>query len=722
MQWLCYLFVVAILVFLIGFSYSVNKPNNVSIMDRYLQYISNNSTAPPPLAFTHAKVGNNKYENYYFDSITGNFVAQIQEWPINLDGTKYDENLQHGIVIETTDGFAVSGVLGNFSCPDNNKGQWVWDKESKVCKTKPLCNGNADVNFIKGLTTYHQSQSTVNTTSNGTTINRRGGGKKFHDRIYATCMDHNGNFTIDACQDNMIFNQKERQAVVPNESPCDYYDICMENVNNYKHRTKIGKLQTLAPNEYYVCVNGISELKSCMPPLVYNTSFEACQEVGPCWDMDDGTTAPIAGSNSSYYLCKNQEEYTVNCSVGVYAENGSQKLECVNTDCGLERYEDSFSNSFFHYPLSAWVCKKNKMIKNKCHKEGETKHFVHSIQQPSLFYNETKFNFYDEEIEYFSKTIKYTNFGETVCVDLDESNIKDYTLKDTVLASYNPSLGKEQWNFLTGRPIVGSYNYFNIMGNIYRLSDNIKIGRAEDYVAMMGANSLYSVKNLMEKSVDTENGIVTSFHTKDPNRGRFKDFFRIGSFAHMLFPCGFDTYRMLVYDQINFNWLILDWQQNSLVDATNIKLGQFIDSGDDRAQKAKFTPPRTTLFDTVIPSNFSENGLSYHISSCTWDRQFVDLTTVVRPHFILPLKFLTLSDLNAHKSKVVTVIKDEENLDLENMLHTIAIVNDSTSTRRSSGQTVEEYFDEKLDDRIRDLILEPARVCLELNESNQDIS
>ena len=536
--------------------------------------------------------------------------------------------------------------------------------------------------------------------------------KQFHDRIYATCIDQKGNFTIDACQDNMLFNQKESQRTVLNEPPCDYYDICMENIDNYKHRSKISKIQTLLPNEYYVCKNGTSLLKSCRPPLIYNTSFGTCQEVGPCWEMEDNTTAPIEGSDSSYYLCKNQEEYKVTCRGGVYRKNGSSKLECINAQCGLQNYEDSFSNTFFNYPVSAWVCKNNRPIINQCKLEGVIKQFTCPIKQPYLFYNEPKYDFYDEKIEYFSKMIKYvpnTNFEETICMDLDKSNIGDYTIKETVPVSYNNTLGKEEWNFLDKGPLNGVYKYFNIMGDIYRFPDNVNIGPAENYVAMMGSNSLYSIKNIVEKSTDTSNGIVTSFHINDPNRVRFKDFFRIGSFAHMLFPCGFETYRMLLYDQINFNWLILDWHQNMLVDMANIEL---IDS---KVQNAKFAPPKTTLFDTVNLSPHSKNGLAYYISSCTWDRQFVDFETVVRPHFILPIKFQKLSDLNGYKVKVVAVIEDEE-LDLLDKLKRLQIIDTDRAPRREEGKATEEYFDKILDERIIDLILEPARVCLEFQE------
>ena len=470
-------------------------------------------------------------------------------------------------------------------------------------------------------------------------------------------------------------------------------------------------------NEYYICEDGISILKSCDPPLVYNTSFGACLELGPCWNRQDNTTVRIANSDSSYYLCKNQQEHIVNCAMGVYTDNSSQKLECINADCGSERYEKFFSNSFFNYPVSAWVCYNNKLIENKC--EGITKQFSQSIEQPFSFYAKPKYTLYEEKIEYFSKTIKYipnTNFGETMCMDLDESNIKDYALKNTVLASFNHALGKENWNFLNKSPIANVYKYFNVMGNIYRLSDNVKIGPAEDYVAMMGSNTLYSIKNVIEKSVDNINGIVTSFHAMESNKERYKHFFRIGSFAYMLFPCGFETYRMLVYDQINLKWLILDWHQNMLVDEKNIKLGTFIDSGVYKIQRAKFSPPQTTLFKTVIPSPKRKKGLSYHISSCTWDCQFVDLEAVIRPHFILPIKYINLSDLNGHKSKVVALIDDDDSINLRKMLKKICIISSKIAPRRKKEQNIQEYFDEIVDEKIIQLILEPAKICLEEKE------
>ena len=157
MGWLYYLLVLLVFIALIGISFFINKSKNFEIRKQYLHYITNNSTNIP-LAFTHAKVGKNKYENYYFDSTTGNFEIEIEDCPVNLDGTTYDENLQHGTITHRTDGFEISGILGKFSCPVN--GQWIWDEDSKVCRIKGLCNGEADINFIKGLTRY-QFQSTM---------------------------------------------------------------------------------------------------------------------------------------------------------------------------------------------------------------------------------------------------------------------------------------------------------------------------------------------------------------------------------------------------------------------------------------------------------------------------------------------------------------------------------------------------------------------------------
>ena len=41
-------------------------------------------------------------------------------------------------------------------------------------------------------------------------------------------------------------------------------------------------------------------------------------------------------------------------------------------------------------------------------------------------------------------------------------------------------------------------------------------------------------------------------------------------------------------------------------------------------------------------------------------------------------------------------------------------INNRTAPRREECQNIKEYFDEILDDRIKELILEPGRVCLEL--------
>ena len=76
-------------------------------------------------------------------------------------------------------------------------------------------------------------------------VSRRRSGKKIHDRIYATCVDQDGNF--------FLYNQKERQEEVLSEIPCDYYDICDENNDNFTHRSKISNEKFLKSNEYYVC-------------------------------------------------------------------------------------------------------------------------------------------------------------------------------------------------------------------------------------------------------------------------------------------------------------------------------------------------------------------------------------------------------------------------------------------------------------------------------------
>ena len=378
MEMFVYLLVVFVLISIIGFSYSINRTKQTSILDCYLQYISNNPTVPPPLAFTYAKVEGNKYQNYYFDSISGKFVAEIEDWPVNLDGTKYNNKLKHGNIIERPNGFEISGIVNKFTCPDD---KWIWDPKAKTCVVRSLCNGFSDKNFIKGLTKYHFHSA----------VSGGGNSNKFHHRIYATCVDQHGNFTIDSCPNNMLFNQQERQEVVLNEVPCDYYDICNENINNFTHRSKISNEENLKSNEYYVCKDGVSQLKSCIPPLVYDAIYGACIELGPCWGKTDNTSVPIPGSNLSYYLCKNQQEHIVKCDKGIYEGAGPDKLECINTECGSEKYETLFSNSYFSYPVSALVCRNNKLIENKC--DGIMKEFSMSIDQPPSFYAKPKYQF-----------------------------------------------------------------------------------------------------------------------------------------------------------------------------------------------------------------------------------------------------------------------------------------------------------------------------------------
>lgn len=455
-----YLVVSLILLSLIVIYYYLQKPKATDIYKTYSQYLLR--TPNPDVAFTYKYIGNGQYENYYVNydpDVSDVIKKEINDYPVDGTGAKYTPN-EHGTLIENDKGFIISGIDTQFECPDN----WNWDTDAKVCKVNPICK-NEDVNMFKGIDYYHFNLNSVRSKlSNQPQQLLQEDSVKYHDRLYVSCME-NGTFTIEECQYNMLFNQLESQ---PNTSnPCVLYDIC-EDLKEYTiHKSDIGNGVVLNDNEYYICINSKSELRTCKDNSVFNVEVNGCVENNQCASQETGYTFPK--NDSSYIMCNGGSEFTINCINGIYEGLGVNNLEC-NIDKS-KTYFEFFSNEYLVMPIGMYIYKNNVQGIFQANPGTFTRHIPLAPDSSGFFKNERNLELYPlcefntEFVQYEDETTKEVGLS----IPLDFNNYKDFVIKSIIPVSYyQDSLNNFNWNTLEDRPLL------RLTDSYYRYDTKIK--------------------------------------------------------------------------------------------------------------------------------------------------------------------------------------------------------------------------------------------------------
>uniref|UniRef100_A0AAU8GE08 Chitin-binding type-2 domain-containing protein n=1 Tax=Faxonius propinquus nudivirus TaxID=3139431 RepID=A0AAU8GE08_9VIRU len=632
-----YLIVSLVFLFLIIIYYYLMKPKKEILQQVFDQHSLYHSE--PVLALTY-KQKNNNYENYYLNTDTGLLEKKIQDFPVWTNGLKYLDEA-HGDVNITNDGFIVSGIeTSTFKCPD----KWKWSVLKNSCDIEPLCNLN-EAGFIKGLTYYQFEIIDVDQKE----------APQYHPRLYIYCLS-NTNYELRSCENNTIYNQKDIQD--GNIIPCNFYDVCSEKQNFTTHREKISNLYDLKDNEYYICLNGISTLRSCEEPLVFNTSTISCMSVNSCWGEIDGSTIKVDDFNFIY--CKSEMDVHVNCQFGLFT-NTTGQIECaIDTSKKFNKY---FENDYFSYPISAFIYENNTQIEQTC--DADKKYISHPLKDQSAItiYPTKSTNLYDP-IPYNIKVIEYTNelMTDTICKSVDINN-SSYIRKNYITASYNKnSLLSIYWNFLFDKPVGDKidYIYYNLDGDIMNSLLDIKVGNAIDFIPFLYSNDLYQIKNVINKDVDITNGLTFAYTVSISYPITI-----LSGYAFILYR-NIDRYSMLIFNHLINAFLIIDWSLD-IVDSTCFLIDDF--TINDNTYSGINLRPK--FFNITLPS-FKRNSCIFQLSSILWYRDFELSNYVIRPQFLLPITYKSLIDLD-YKFKIVRTIPVTLKSNINNMLEELYV-------------------------------------------------
>lgn len=286
------------------------------------------------LAFTYKRTPDQKYENYY---VTDQLDLQkkIEDTPVTFDGLPYINNKNHGQINETLNGFTLTGIEFPFRCPNG----WIY--ENGKCKLPPICTED-DIGFYKGVSFYQFNESFWNPFNEQQT---------WHPRIYMNCTTNQKQF----CNNNELYNGGERISIA-NGIPCQPYDICQDMLTLTKHNYPIFPGDTLQPNEFYICMNGTSQRRTCPPNTDFSTIQNACIPVTKCFNQPDNTTIPR--DSDSFILCRNGAENIVNCRNGVFNVPG-QSISCRNQTCLNPRIIWQNFGPWLNLPIGKEYCPHN---------------------------------------------------------------------------------------------------------------------------------------------------------------------------------------------------------------------------------------------------------------------------------------------------------------------------------------------------------------------------
>uniref|UniRef100_A0A0C9PL99 p95 protein n=1 Tax=Fopius arisanus TaxID=64838 RepID=A0A0C9PL99_9HYME len=260
-----------------------------------------------------------KYENYFLSSGEANYKKSFDAYPVDKTGnfitTVYDN---HGDLKydDINGGYKILGVNTSFPCPDGYEG--------KLCQLKPLCRNPEDNNAKLPLSDTQFNELGIFRNDTQLTLSRQRRKRKiplYHNRIYIQCKTK-GKYDLIACPTNKLLDV--------NMMRCDYYDVCEDHLNGYKHNYQINTSDSpLLKNEYYLCVNNKSERVKCADDTVFSLVNNGCIQENICYNKKNATL-PIDANN--YIQCNNDQGVKKHCASGVVTlEDGALSCKTQNT-------------------------------------------------------------------------------------------------------------------------------------------------------------------------------------------------------------------------------------------------------------------------------------------------------------------------------------------------------------------------------------------------------
>lgn len=599
-----YWIIFILFIFIICVYFYIQKPKSIDIFKVYDKYLL--TTLNPVRAFTYKKLGENLYENYQFevDSVenTAKLVKYIDPYPINGSGSEYIEK-DHGNLTEISNGFTIDGVESEFTCPVD----WLWDTNNKTCTVGYICEED-DANYIKGLTLY-QFEAINNEKE-----------KQFHKKLYAYCLDDKHNYRIEECPDNKLYNNVEKQEY--SEDVCQFYDICSEHQDYYKHTEQIDDY-VLKDNEYYLCVDSKSNLKECTPPLVFNTSINSCISQNLCFHHEDGYTFYV--DDSKYIYCYNQQDVEIPCLNGVYSNEDNTQFSCkIMIEETYLKYAEN--ENLWKIPIQLCIYKNNQKLYEQVEEFDE---FL-SVELPEqdstttpyitnklYLYEPLKYNLYG--IDYLNE--EYSDF-ETF--NVDKTILKRYAINPYTLASYHDCIPSQNYNVLEDQFM------FNTSDEIYykdgleiKSIHSLDVKNSIDYIFFYTSEKLFTVKNIIRTLNDDVNGFVIYYNTKLPR-----------NYGFPIVAC----YNFVLINNIPDSTVItifFNHTTNSL-DVLEFDNSEGLVTNEYAYESNNFTP-KSKYIKSFMP-DLVNNETTFQLSPFNYPN-IVNDNIKLRPHCMFPLNF-----------------------------------------------------------------------------------
>lgn len=485
------------MIFVIAIYYFFCTYKNVAIKDRFLRYAQTANIDAS--AFTYARKSDGTFINYYadYDEAQGfTLTVKNETQPVMSNGKLYSEDLEHGTLTFTNVGFFVQGVFNEFSCND----KILFKDSSGNCKIRPICE---HPNTYSGINIY-QYEEYINKPNVAHKFNRTipldYNDELYHKKLYAKC-DELATPTILLCNDNEMYDES-----VTMSRPCKMFDICQNYPNNYIHNKQIDPSVVLFNNQFYMCLNKQSQLKTCESNCVFSANTKSCIAPNECTLKPDGYQIKV--DNHNYVVCNGGVPEKMFCAYGIIEYK--DECICISPKCNQEWVYKNFTGPFaiFQYPIEVYTCPEYKPILNRVSHYRLQLVNYDKLPKSSVLLNRFT-HFYVVPVIMTDKYIEYSNSTYTATkistIEIGDSEFEAKYIKNkTFDVSYDFGLPvvKNQWIYwIKPDDIKTPFDrisfadgcvYFNYLGTIYK-SDKTTVYDQSEYYPIGASKSIFKL-------------------------------------------------------------------------------------------------------------------------------------------------------------------------------------------------------------------------------------
>jgi hypothetical protein len=427
MRYLIIALVCVIVVAIIYFVFVYFPKEDIQTIYRRL-LINNNDRAI--IAFTHERLSTGEYKNYYLNFETFSLDERIESYPVSHDGLPANIPEYHGRKYDVNGGFAISGIDFPFRCPL----PFEYDGAGK-CILKPVCGEN-EANLFRGINYYQFTEKILRDF-------------RVHERLYYDCAEPG---ELKNCSVNELFVGGE--LLEKPAEPCEPYDICSDRMSRTVHRYPITRDDVLGDDEFYVCVNGVSERRRCSDNQQFSSVVMNCVDRNRCANEPNGRTFGLDAER--FFVCRGGQEVMVNCGGPVIRSDTTNEYECRNPRCDNQFPITLTLNQYFRIPVAQYYCtpNNNTLLRFECDPSPITKVDNPLALQNTNYILPTLTPRFDE-FEIPTKILE-----NLTCVEFNFTEHARYITTSVNYGAHNASLPLLPYNVFTGSLLYGPNVYY----------------------------------------------------------------------------------------------------------------------------------------------------------------------------------------------------------------------------------------------------------------------